>query len=116
MGGNELEYVKDVFDKNWIAPVGPHIKKFEDRLSSIHSNLHVAALNSGTSAIHLALLILGIKFNDDVLCSSFTFAASVNPIKYVGANPVLIDSEKESWNMCPDLLECAIKDGIKNNT
>ena len=115
MGGNELEYVKDVFNKNWIAPVGPHINSFEERLSSIHSNFYVAALSSGTSAIHLALLILGVKFNDDVLCSSFTFAASVNPIKYVGANPVLIDSEKETWNMCPDLLERAIKDGIKNN-
>ena len=79
-------------------------------LSNKHENYSVAALNSGTSAIHLALIILGVKSGDDVLCSSFTFAATANPIKYIGANPVFIDSEYETWNMCPLLLEKAIKE------
>ncbi|MBR76455.1 MAG: pyridoxal phosphate-dependent aminotransferase [Flavobacteriales bacterium] len=110
MSDNELKYVNDVFKKNWIAPVGPHITKFEEMLSNKHENYSVAALNSGTSAIHLALIILGVKSGDDVLCSSFTFAATANPIKYIGANPVFIDSEYETWNMCPLLLEKAIKE------
>ena len=105
---NEQEYVNEAFKSNWIAPVGPHIDSFEKNLSEISNNYHVAALNSGTAAIHLALLVLGVKRNDNVICSSFTFAASTNPIIYVGAQPVLIDSEKETWNMCPVLLENAI--------
>ena len=105
---NEQEYVNEAFKSNWIAPVGPHIDSFEKNLSEISNNYHVAALNSGTAAIHLALLVLGVKRNDNVICSSFTFAASNNPIIYVGAQPVLIDSEKETWNMCPVLLENAI--------
>ena len=109
---NELKYVNDVFEKNWIAPVGPHISKFEEILSKKHKNYSVAALNSGTSAIHLSLILLGVKSGDDVLCSSFTFAATANPIKYIGANPIFIDSEYETWNMCPVLLEKAINEGI----
>ena len=92
MSDNELKYVNDVFEKNWIAPVGPHISKFEEILSKNHENYSVTALNSGTSAIHLSLILLGVKSGDDVLCSSFTFAATANPIKYICANPVFIDS------------------------
>lgn len=113
MSNSELKYVNDVFDKNWIAPVGPHISKFEEILSKKHDNYSVAALNSGTSAIHLSLILLGVKSGDDVLCSSFTFAATANPIKYLGANPIFIDSEYETWNMCPELLEQAIKERIQ---
>jgi dTDP-4-amino-4,6-dideoxygalactose transaminase len=105
---NEQRYVNEAFKANWIAPVGPHIDAFENNLSKISNNYPVAALNSGTAAIHLALLVLGVKRNDNVICSSFTFAASTNPIVYLGARPVLIDSEKETWNMCPNLLEKAI--------
>jgi len=105
---NEQRYVNEAFKANWIAPVGPHIDAFENNLSKISNNYHVVALNSGTAAIHLALLVLGVKRNDNVICSSFTFAASTNPIVYLGARPVLIDSEKETWNMCPNLLEKAI--------
>ena len=113
MSDNELKYVHDVFEKNWIAPVGPHISRFEEILSNMHENYPATALNSGTSAIHLALIILGVKSGDDVLCSSFTFAATVNPVKYIGANPIFIDSEYETWNMCPVLLEKVIKERIK---
>tara|TARA_B100000123_G_C25725980_1_gene426952 strand:- start:34 stop:1164 length:1131 start_codon:yes stop_codon:yes gene_type:complete len=113
MSDNELKYVNDVFVKNWIAPVGPHITKFEELISNKHENYPVAALNSGTSAIHLSLILLGVKYGDDVLCSSFTFAATANPIKYIGANPIFIDSEYETWNMCPELLEKAIKERIE---
>ena len=113
MSDSELKYVNDVFEKNWIAPVGPHISKFEEILSKKHDNYSVAALNSGTSAIHLSLILLGVKPGDDVLCSSFTFAATANPIKYIGANPIFIDSEYETWNMCPELLEKAINERIE---
>jgi dTDP-4-amino-4,6-dideoxygalactose transaminase len=115
MGGAEQQYVKEAFDTNWIAPVGPHIMAFEQKLSEISLNYNIAALSSGTAAIHLALILLDINQGDDVICSSFTFSASVNPIKYLGANPILIDSEADSWNMCPELLEVAIKEGISAN-
>ena len=115
MGGRERELVKEAFDANWIAPVGPHISNFEQELSKLSQNFNIAALSSGTAAIHLALILAGVQKNDNVICSSFTFSASVNPIKYLGANPIFIDSDKESWNMCPKLLTKAIKDGIKNN-
>ena len=115
MGGRERELVKEAFDANWIAPVGPHISNFEQELSKLSQNFNIAALSSGTAAIHLALILAGVQKNDNVICSSFTFSASVNPIKYLGANPIFIDSEKASWNMCPELLTKAIKDGIKNN-
>ena len=112
MGGNERKYVKDAFDTNWIAPVGPNISGFEQRLSSLSNGFYVAALSSGTASLHLALILLGVKKGDKVLCSSFTFSASANPIAYVGADPVFIDSERDSWNMCPVLLEQAIKECI----
>ena len=115
MGGAEQQYVKEAFDTNWIAPAGPHISDFEKKLSEISLNYNIAALSSGTAAIHLALILLDINHGDDVICSSFTFSASVNPIKYLGANPILIDSETDSWNMCPELLEVAIKEGISAN-
>ena len=115
MGGRERELVKEAFDANWIAPVGPHISNFEQELSKLSQNFNIAALSSGTAAIHLPLILAGVQKNDNVICSSFTFSASVNPIKYLGANPIFIDSDKESWNMCPELLTKAIKDGIKNN-
>ena len=110
MGGSEWQYVKEAFDANWIAPVGPHIKSFEHNLSDLSRGYCVAALSSGTAALHLALILSDVKKEDFVLCSSFTFSASANPITYVGAHPVFIDSEKESWNMCPILLEQAIKE------
>jgi len=115
MGGAEQKYVKEAFDTNWIAPAGPHISNFEMKLSEISLNYNIAALSSGTAAIHLALILLGITHGDNVICSSFTFSASVNPIKYLGANPILIDAELDSWNMCPELLEVAIKEGIAVN-
>ena len=115
MGGGELRFVKETFAANWIAPVGPHINNFEEQLSKISNGYKVAALSSGTASIHLALILAGVKANDDVICSSFTFSASANPIKYLGANPVFIDSESLSWNMCPELLEKSIVEGIEKN-
>ncbi|MDC0204497.1 DegT/DnrJ/EryC1/StrS family aminotransferase [Flavobacteriales bacterium] len=112
MGGTEWQYVKDAFDSNWIAPAGPYITTFENNLSKISNDYHIAALSSGTSAIHLALLLLGVKRQDEVLCSSFTFSASANPITYLGARPIFIDSESDTWNMCPELLEKAIIDRV----
>ena len=112
MGGKERQYVNDAFDTNWIAPVGPNISGFEQRLSFLSNGFYVAALSSGTASLHLALILLGVKKGDKVLCSSFTFSASANPIAYVGADPVFIDSERDSWNMCPVLLEQAIKECI----
>tara|TARA_B100001287_G_C22647404_1_gene513454 strand:- start:457 stop:1599 length:1143 start_codon:yes stop_codon:yes gene_type:complete len=113
MSGKEIKFVNDAFETNWIAPVGPHIDLFEKELSNIHHNRHVAALQSGTSAIHLALNLLGVNNDDIVLCQSFTFVGSVNPIRYLGAVPNFIDSEVETWNMCPNYLERAIKKNLK---
>lgn len=112
---NEQKYVKEAFDSNWIAPVGPHINLFEEELSKISENINVAVLSSGTAAIHLALVLLGVRRDDFVICSSFTFSASVNPVIYQGAHPIFIDSEKETWNMDPVLLEEAILDKINKN-
>jgi dTDP-4-amino-4,6-dideoxygalactose transaminase/lipopolysaccharide/colanic/teichoic acid biosynthesis glycosyltransferase len=108
----ELDVIKKGFNIDWVSSFGPHINKFENNLSEISEGRKVAALSSGTSAIHLSLILLGIKKNDNIICTSFTFSASANPIKYLGANPIFIDSEKENWNMCPVLLEQAIKEGI----
>ena len=113
MSGKEIKFVNDAFKTNWIAPVGPHIDLFEKELSNIHHNRHVAALQSGTSAIHLALNLLGVNKDDIVLCQSFTFVGSVNPIRYLGAVPIFIDSEVETWNMCPNYLERAIVENLK---
>jgi dTDP-4-amino-4,6-dideoxygalactose transaminase len=113
MGAAEFEFVKEAFETNWISPVGPHIKAFEDELAEYNQISHVAALCSGTAAIHLALIILGIKQGDEVLCSSFTFSGTCNPIVYLQATPVFVDSEPETWNMDPELLEAAIIDRKK---
>ncbi|MCK5760225.1 MAG: aminotransferase class I/II-fold pyridoxal phosphate-dependent enzyme, partial [Candidatus Delongbacteria bacterium] len=112
MGGDEMEYIEKAFNTNWIAPLGPNVNKFEKEIADYLDVAHGAALNSGTAAIHLALIILGIRSEDEVICQSFTFSASANPIIYQNARPVFIDSEKDTWNMDPDLLEEAIKDRI----
>lgn len=112
MGGKEEVYVKEAFDTNWIAPLGPHVDGFENDLCNFTGAKNAAALNSGTGAIHLALIILGVKAGDEVICQSFTFSASANPIIYQGAIPIFIDSEKDTWNMCPKHLRTAIVDRI----
>lgn len=114
MGGDEIEYVKKAFDENWIAPLGPNVNEFEHRIEEYLGVRSAAALSSGTAAIHLALILSGVQYNDDVIVSTFTFSASVNPIAYLGANPVFVDSEDTTWNMDPKLLEEAIQDRIKN--
>jgi dTDP-4-amino-4,6-dideoxygalactose transaminase len=113
MGGAEIKYVQEAFDTNWISPVGPHITAFEEALANYNDIPHCAALSSGTAAIHLALIILGVKAGDEVICSSFTFSGSCNPIAYQGAVPVFVDSERLTWNMDPVLLEEAILDRQK---
>ncbi|WP_282148186.1 aminotransferase class I/II-fold pyridoxal phosphate-dependent enzyme [Algibacter lectus] len=116
MGGNEQKYVNDAFETNWIAPLGPNVNGFEDDIKSyLGFNNEVAVLSSGTASIHLALELIGVSKGDEVLCQSFTFSASANPIMYLGATPVFIDSEKDTWNMSPELLEIAIKDRIEKN-
>jgi len=112
MGGGEMKYVKEAFDSNWVAPLGPNVDAFERELCSATGAKHVAALSSGTAAIHLSLIMLGVGPGDYVIGTSFTFSATVNPIAYLGATPVLVDSEPGTWNMDPELLEEAIK-GLK---
>jgi dTDP-4-amino-4,6-dideoxygalactose transaminase len=113
MGANELRYVQQAFETNWIAPLGPHVDGLEQDLAHfLGEGVHVAALSSGTAALHLALIILGVKAGDEVLCQSMTFSASANPIAYQGAVPVFVDSEEKTWNISPDLLEEAVKDRI----
>lgn len=115
MGGNEQKYVQEAFDTNWIAPLGPNVNEFEAALKAyVGENSEVAALSSGTAALHLALIEAGVQKGDLVLCQSFTFSATANPIVYQGATPIFIDSEKDTWNMCPVLLEKAIKESIAN--
>lgn len=110
MGGTELNYINHAFDENWIAPLGPNVSKFEKMLEfKLGGSHYVAALASGTSALHLALVLLGVNHGDYVLCQSMTFSASANPICYQGAKPVFVDSEKETWNICPNALEDALK-------
>lgn len=114
MGGTELNYIKEAFDNNWIAPLGPNVDAFEMSLENYLSDeTHVACLSSGTAAIHLALNLLKVGVGDEVLCQSFTFCGSAYPILYCGATPVFIDSENESWNMCPVVLEQAILDRLE---
>jgi len=113
MGGGEMKYVKEAFDSNWVAPLGPNVDAFERELCSATGAKHVAALSSGTAAIHLSLIMLGVGPGDYVIGTSFTFSATVNPIAYLGATPVLVDSEPGTWNMDPELLEEAIF-GIKS--
>jgi dTDP-4-amino-4,6-dideoxygalactose transaminase len=115
MGGNEQEFVKEAFESNWVAPLGPNVNGLETDLENyLQKDSHVAALSSGTAAIHLGLVLLGVKAGDEVLCQSMTFSASANPILYQGAIPIFIDSEKETWNLCPIALEEAIKHRIAN--
>jgi dTDP-4-amino-4,6-dideoxygalactose transaminase len=114
MGGSEAIFVKEAFDTNWIAPLGPLVDGFEKDIAMFLCNeVEVAALSSGTAAIHLALIMLGVKAGDEVICQSFTFSASANPIAYLGATPIFIDSEEETWNMSPAFLELAIRDRLK---
>jgi Predicted pyridoxal phosphate-dependent enzyme apparently involved in regulation of cell wall biogenesis len=113
MGGHEQRFVQEAFDTNWVVPMGPNVDAFETELAAfLQSNVYVGALSAGTASLHLALIILGVKQGDEVLCQSFTFSASANPIVYQGATPVFIDSEKDTWNMSPEHLERAIKDRI----
>ena len=113
MGGNEQKYVQEAFDSNWVAPLGPNLVQFQEELKQYlgHDDF-VAALSSGTAAIHLGLILLDIKPGDEVICQSFTFSASANPILYLGATPIFVDSESETWNICPIALEKAIIDRI----
>ena len=113
MGGNELKFVNEAFDTNWVAPLGPNVTGFENDLENyLNHDVFVGALSSGTAALHLALILLDVKYGDEVICQSMTFSASANPIVYQGATPVFVDSEKETWNICPNALETAIKDRI----
>lgn len=113
MGGSEQKYVNEAFETNWIAPLGPHVDGFEQDLASYTGTKHAAALSAGTAALHLALIMLDVKAGDEVICQSMTFSASANPIAYLGATPVFVDSEKETWNMCPELLRIAIEARIE---
>lgn len=109
MGGTEQKYVNEAFDTNWVAPLGPNVDGFEVDLCSFTGAKHAASLSSGTAALHLALILSNVGQDDLVICQSFTFSASANPITYQGAVPVFIDSEEDSWNMCPKQLEKAIQ-------
>lgn len=113
MSGNELKYIQRAFTTNWIAPLGPNVDEFENILAKYCGVKSVAALSSGTAAIHLALILLGVSSGDEVLASTFTFSATVNPIVYQNAIPVFIDSEPDTWNMDPELLEIAIKERLR---
>lgn len=115
MGGDELGYIHQAFDTNWIAPLGANVDGFEHDLETYTGNDHAAAVVSGTAAIHLALILCGVEAGDEVICQSLTFSASANPIKYLGATPVFVDSEPETWNMDPELIEQAIIDRMRGN-
>jgi dTDP-4-amino-4,6-dideoxygalactose transaminase len=114
IGTNELQYVNEAFSTNWIAPLGPHVNAFEKGLQDLTHTKHAAALSSGTSSLHLALILLGVKTGDYVFCQSITFSASANPIVYQGAIPIFIDSEFDTWNMDPLLLRTALEE-VKQN-
>ena len=114
IGTNERKYVNEAFDTNWIAPLGPHVNAFEQGLQVQTQTSHAAALSSGTSALHLALILLGVKAEDSVFCQSITFSATANPIAYQGAIPVFIDSEIDTWNMDPILLKFALDEAKQN--
>ena len=110
MGGNERNFVNETFDSNWVAPLGPNVDGFEKDLEQyLGQDVHVSVLSAGTAALHLALIVLGVEMDDEVICQSITFSASANPIRYLHATPVFVDSESETWNMDPNALEDAIK-------
>lgn len=114
MSGKEQEFIQEAFDTNWVVPLGPNVNAFEKDLEAfVGENKKVVALSAGTAAIHLGLVQLGVKPGDEVICQSFTFCASANPVVYQGATPVFVDSEADTWNMSPVLLEEAIKDRIE---
>ena len=113
MGGTEQQFIKEAFDANWVAPLGPNVNGFETDLEDyLKEEIFVGALSSGTAALHLGLILFGVQAGDEVICQSFTFSASANPILYQGATPVFVDSESKTWNMCPLALEEAIVDRI----
>lgn len=113
MGGTERNYVTEAFDTNWVAPLGPNVTGFENDLENYQGqDTHVAALSSGTAAIHLALIQAGVGPGDEVICQSFTFCGTTNPVLYLGATPVMVDSEAQTWNMCPQAMKEAIEDRI----
>lgn len=112
MTGNEQKYIQEAFDTNWVVPLGPNVDAFEKELADYMGAEHVVALSAGTAALHLGLVMLGVGPGDEVMCQSFTFAASVNPVTYLGATPVLVDSDPDTWNMDPQLLDEAIADRI----
>jgi len=111
MGGTEQQYVQEAFDANWVAPLGPNVTGFELAIEKyLKDDKFVAALSSGTAALHLGLVLLDVKLGDEVICQTMTFSASANPIAYQGATPIFVDSESETWNICPKSLELAIID------
>ena len=110
MSGTEQKWIDEALRTEWIVPLGPNVDEFERRLERYLSEPSVVALSAGTAAIHLALVMLGVKSGDEVICQSFTFAASANPVMYQGATPVFVDSEPDTWNMSPEWLEKAILD------
>ena len=113
MGGGEQKYVEEAFNTNWVVPLGPNINGFESDLENyLEMNSKVACVASGTSALHLALILADVKSGDEVICQSMTFSASANPIMYQGATPIFVDSESETWNLCPTCLEESIKERI----
>lgn len=113
MGGRELQYIHEAFDANWVAPLGPNVNGFEEDLEKfLNADVQVAALSAGTAALHLALIECQVGYGDEVICQSMTFSASANPIAYQGAIPVFVDSELDTWNMCPIALKEAIVDRI----
>jgi dTDP-4-amino-4,6-dideoxygalactose transaminase len=114
MGGTEQNYIQEAFDANWVAPLGPNVNGLEQDLENYLGNqAHVGALSSGTAAIHLGLILLGVQAGDEVICQSMTFSASANPILYLGATPIFIDSEAQTWNLCSVALEQAIQDRLQ---
>lgn len=114
MGGQEQSFVREAFDTNWVAPLGPNVEGFERDLEAFFGEgRHAAALSSGTAALHLALVLSGVTRGDEVICQSFTFCASANPIVYQGAVPVFVDSEPDTWNLSPELLEKAVRERIR---
>jgi len=115
MGGGELKYIQEAYSSNWIAPLGPNLDAFEQDIQSFTGAGYCAALSSGTAALHLALILADVTPRDYVICQSMTFSASANPIVYLGATPVFIDSETDTWNMDPELLETAILDLAKKS-